>query len=66
MGGTGGTGGPGGGGGGGPSVGIWCSPDAGFVILGTLDDQLNNGGVGGTGGTTGQPGQKVLYQGCPP
>lgn len=67
TGGQGGPGGPGGGGGGGPSVGIWCSPDAGFVNAGTLDNQPANGGPGGTsaGGNAGQPGQQAPYQGCP-
>jgi hypothetical protein len=67
-GGPGGTGGPGGGGGGGPSIGVWCGQDAGFVNMGTVENQLANGGPGGASGAAGnpgQPGQKVLYQGCP-
>ncbi len=67
-GGPGGPGGPGGGGGGGPSVGIWCSPDAGFVASGNVAPQLGSGGAGGNGGTggdAGQPGQQIPYQGCP-
>jgi hypothetical protein len=65
-GGNGGPGGPGGGGGGGPSVGIWCSTDAGYI--GSPTFQVGDGGVGGlpgTGGNAGQPGPRIDSQGCP-
>ncbi|MCY1046415.1 hypothetical protein OV208_34240 [Corallococcus sp. bb12-1] len=65
RGGTGGTGGPGGGGAGGPSVGVWCSLDAGITLEdGGFVTPADGGRGGESSGNPGEQGAQSQYIDC--